>query len=209
MPAVWGRPRRFSSYTPAPMTESASTPRLRITFAIYLALIGATATLGPRDVSGWLYYAMSLTGFVLVCLACLGRVWCSVFIAGHKDAELVTTGPYARCRHPLYAFSMLGALGLGLSSKSWLLCVITVLLIVALLVYAASCEEQWLADSFPEQFQAYVVATPNQWWPGRARGLPGQLDVRPEVFWKAFLDAGSFFLLWLLVAVAAEFRLAG
>ncbi|HEX6637954.1 MAG TPA: hypothetical protein VF033_09885, partial [Steroidobacteraceae bacterium] len=68
------------------MTESASTPRLRITFAIYLALIGATATLGPRAVAGWLHYTMSVAGFVLVCLACLGRVWCSVFIAGHKDA---------------------------------------------------------------------------------------------------------------------------
>ena len=39
--------------------------------------------------------------------------------------------------------------------------------------------------------------------------MPDNLDVRPSVFWKAFLDAGSFFLLWLLVAVAAEFRLAG
>jgi hypothetical protein len=31
--------------------------------------------------------------------------------------------------------------------------------------------------------------------------------VRPAVFWKAFLDAGSFFVLWLLVAMAAEFRM--
>jgi hypothetical protein len=36
--------------------------------------------------------------------------------------------------------------------------------------------------------------------------LPEHLDVRPAVFWKAFLDAGSFFLLWLLVAAAAEIR---
>jgi len=28
----------------------------------------------------------------------------------------------------------------------------------------------------------------------------------PAVFWKSFLDAGSFFLLWLLVALAAEYR---
>jgi hypothetical protein len=26
------------------------------------------------------------------------------------------------------------------------------------------------------------------------------------VFWKAFLDAGSFFLLYVLVAAAAEYR---
>ncbi|HEX6638036.1 MAG TPA: hypothetical protein VF033_10295, partial [Steroidobacteraceae bacterium] len=62
---------------------------------------------------------------------------------------------------------------------------------------------------FPEQFQAYVTATPNLWWPSSGGPLPDHLDVRPAVYWKAFLDAGSFFLLWLLVAVAAEFRLAG
>jgi protein-S-isoprenylcysteine O-methyltransferase Ste14 len=191
------------------MTDSASTPRLRITFAIYIALVAATAVLGPQEVSAWRYYGTGAIGFICVSLACLGRIWCSVFIAGHKDADLVTNGPYARCRHPLYACSTLGALGLGLATQSALLCVAAVLLIMALVVYAASCEEQFLADAFPEQFKAYVQATPNMWWPGRSRLLPEKLDVRPDVFWKAFLDAGSFFLLWLLVSLAAEFRLAG
>ena len=190
------------------MTDSASTPRLRATFAIYLALVATSAVIGPQQVPPWLYYGMSIVGFICVTLACLGRIWSSVFIAGHKDADLVTTGPYARCRHPLYSCSILGALGLGLTTKSWLLCAAVMVLIAALVVYAASCEEQFLADSFPEPFKAYVAATPNMWWPGRAATLPHSLDVRPSVFWKAFLDAGSFFLLWLLVAMATEFRLA-
>ena len=190
------------------MTDSASTPRLRITFAIYVALIATTAIIGPDRLPAWLYYGMSGAGFICVCLACLGRIWCSVFIAGHKDADLITTGPYARCRHPLYACSILGALGLGLATKSLLLCALTVLLITALVVYAAACEEQFLADAFPEPFKAYVESTPNMWWPGRARSLPVHVDVRPEVYWKAFVDAGSFFLLWLLVSGATEFRLA-
>src|ERR1043165_5974054 len=103
---------------------------------------------------------MDLGGFICVCLACLGRIWSSVFIAGHKDSELVTSGPYARCRHPLYACSILGSMGLGLASKSLLLCAVTVFLITALVVYAASCEEQFLADAFPERFKEYVAATP-------------------------------------------------
>jgi protein-S-isoprenylcysteine O-methyltransferase Ste14 len=189
------------------MTESASTPRLRATFAIYLALIAATAVVGPREIpAGW-HYLAGLTGFVCVALACLGRIWCSLFIAGHKDEVLVTTGPYALCRHPLYSFSLLGALGLGLTSRSALLCIAVVVLIAALVIYAASCEEQFLADAFPEEFKAYLAATPNKWIPQSARAqLPAVLDVRPLVFWKAFLDAGSFFVLWVLVAVAAEYR---
>jgi protein-S-isoprenylcysteine O-methyltransferase Ste14 len=188
------------------MTESASTPRLRISFGIYLALIAASAFVGPRDLSPGVYYTASVVGYVLVTLACLGRIWSSVFIAGHKDAVLVTTGPYARCRHPLYGCSILAALGLGLASKSALLCALVVLLIAALVIYAASCEEQFLADAFPEQFKAYVVATPNMWWPRRGAPLPETIDVRPAVFWKAFLDAGSFFLLYVLVSLAADYR---
>jgi protein-S-isoprenylcysteine O-methyltransferase Ste14 len=190
------------------MTDSASTPRLRATFAIYLALIAATTVLGPREMPvGWSYLA-SVLGFACVAVACLGRVWCSLFIAGHKDEVLVTTGPYAHCRHPLYSFSIVGALGLGLASHSALLCAAAVALIAALVTYAASCEEQFLADAFPEEFKTYVAATPNMWWPAlRKAPLPAQLDVRPAVYWKAFLDAGSFFVLYLLVALAAEYRI--
>jgi protein-S-isoprenylcysteine O-methyltransferase Ste14 len=189
------------------MTESASTPRLRATFAIYLALVAATPLVGPREIpAGW-SCLLDIAGFVCVTLACLGRIWCSLFIAGHKDEVLVTTGPYSHCRHPLYSFSILGALGLGFASKSLLLCAVVVMLVAGLVVYAASCEEQFLEDSFPAEFKAYVVATPNMWWPARRRNaLPAQLDVRPAVFWKSFLDAGAFFLLWLLVALAADYR---
>jgi protein-S-isoprenylcysteine O-methyltransferase Ste14 len=190
------------------LTDSASTPRLRATFAIYLALVAASAVVGPRAVDTTAYYVSGVLGFLCVTLACLGRLWTSVFFAGHKDVELVTTGPYALCRHPLYACSMLGALGLGLTSHSLLLCAIVVALIAALVIYAAACEEQFLGDAFPEQFQAYLAATPNKWWPRRGRAaLPDHLDVHPLVYRKAFLDAGSFFALYLLVALAAEYRL--
>ena len=192
------------------MTESASTPRLRVTFATYLALVPATAFLGPVDVANWWYYGAGVAGFVCVALACLGRIWTSSFIAGHKDEVLVTTGPYARCRHPLYACSLVGALGLGLTTRSPLICAVIVALIAALVVYAASCEEQFLADSFPDEFKAYVAATPNKWWPAPPAATQLEvIDVRPAIFWKSFLDAGSFFSLWVLVAIAAEYRLAG
>jgi protein-S-isoprenylcysteine O-methyltransferase Ste14 len=190
------------------MTESASTPRLRATFAIYIGLVAATAIVGPREVGAGAYYTTGIAGFLCVALACLGRIWCSVFIAGHKDELLVTRGPYSLLRHPLYAFSMLGALGLGLTSRSWLLAITVIVLIAALVVYAASCEEQFLAEQFPEEFQAYVAAVPHKWWPSALRSvLPENLDVRPAVLWKSFLDAGAFLALWVLVAMAAEYRM--
>jgi protein-S-isoprenylcysteine O-methyltransferase Ste14 len=189
------------------MTDSASTPRLRATFAIYLALIAAAAIVGPSQMTPAIFHAAGVVGFLLVAFACLGRIWCSVFIAGHKDETLVAHGPFAKARHPLYAFSLVGALGLGITSRSLLLCAIVVVLIAALVIYAAACEEQFLADTFPEQYQAYVTTVPRKWWPSFAHvPLPARLDVRPAVYWKAFLDAASFFVLYLLVHLAAAFR---
>jgi hypothetical protein len=90
-----------------------------------------------------------------------------------------------------------------------LLCAIVVVFISALVIYAAACEEQFLADAFPDAFREYLAATPNKWLPGRRKtALPEHLDVHPAVFWKSFLDAGSFFALYLLVAFAAEYRLS-
>jgi protein-S-isoprenylcysteine O-methyltransferase Ste14 len=185
-----------------------STPRLRATYAIYLALVAAAAVVGPTHVSDSAYYLCGALGYLLVAAACLGRIWASAFIAGHKDSKLITTGPYAACRHPLYACSVLGALGLGLTTRSILLCAVLVVLIASLMVYAASGEEQFLADAFPEEFKAYVAATPNRWWPRLTRAAPPErIDVRPPVFWKSFLDAGSFFLLYVLVTLATAYRL--
>ena len=135
------------------MTESPSTPRLRATFAIYLALVAATPLVGPREIASGLSHLLGIAGFACVTLACLGRVWCSLFIAGHKDETLVTSGPYACCRHPLYSFSILGALGMGFASKSLLLGAAVVLLVAGLVTYAASCEEQFLEDAFAEKFK--------------------------------------------------------
>jgi protein-S-isoprenylcysteine O-methyltransferase Ste14 len=192
------------------MTQSTSTPRLRATFAIYLALLVAAAFVGPREFGPLTYYVTGIAGFLCVAAACLGRIWCSVFIAGHKDASLITTGPYAACRHPLYSLSLLGALGLGLTTRSAVLSAIVLLLIFALVVAAAAREERFLAGAFPAEFAAYAAATPNKWWPAIPRTPPPEsIEVRPSVYWKAFLDAGSFLLLWLLVAVATECRLTG
>jgi len=77
------------------MTESASTPRLRATFAIYLSLVAATPLVGPREMASGLSYLLSVVGFICVAVACLGRIWCSLFIAGHKGETLVTSHTFA------------------------------------------------------------------------------------------------------------------
>ena len=57
---------------------------------------------------------MMLAGCTLVGIATVGRLWCALYIAGYKTDKLITSGPYSMCRNPLYFFSLLGGIGVGL-----------------------------------------------------------------------------------------------
>jgi protein-S-isoprenylcysteine O-methyltransferase Ste14 len=191
-------------------TVSASTPRLRATFYGYLALLALTAVNRPAVAPPIVEALLAVTAMLAVSASALGRIWCSVFIAGRKDAQLVTTGPYAMCRHPLYALSMLAAAGLGMASGSVVLTAVVLLMLAVLFRRAAAAEEQVLAELHGAAFARYVAATP-RFWP---RGGPHDpwhetVLVRPRVLWKAFLDAGSILLLLALILLAASLQRAG
>ncbi len=79
--------------------------------------------------------------------------------------KLVTGGPYAHARHPLYAVEMITVIGTALQFAapwSWVLA----LLVVTLLWIRSHFEEQVLADTYPE-YAAYRAKT--------ARFIPGVL----------------------------------
>ncbi len=63
-------------------------------------------------------HALFVAGVVLVGVATVGRLWCALYIGGRKNAVLVTEGPYAMTRNPLYFFSFLGFVGLGLATEA-------------------------------------------------------------------------------------------
>jgi len=192
-------------YNPyASMTTSASTPRLRLTLLWYLGLVAAAAftrTAAPPAPAAVLIDALAL---LLVGIAVLGRIWCSVYIAGRKDEQLVMDGPYSTCRHPLYTLSLVGGAGLGLATHSMLLTGATLLLLGTLFTRAAVAEEAFLAQRHGDAFHAYAQAT-RRFWPRFVRYVaPERLQIQPRVLWKAFVDAGAFVLLYALVVVARQ-----
>ena len=134
------------------MTTSASTPRLRVTLLWYLCLLLLTAVTRSAPLPVLLRGALDLLALLTIVAACLGRVWCSVFIAGRKDAELVTNGPYALCRHPLYTLSLLGGVGLGLATHSFTLTIATLVVQGVLFSRAAREEERFMTARFDVRY---------------------------------------------------------
>src|SRR5688500_5721815 len=59
-----------------------------------------------------------MSGLALVGVATVGRLWCSLYINSHKESALVTVGPYSITRNPLYFFSFLGFIGVGLATET-------------------------------------------------------------------------------------------
>lgn len=88
------------------------------------------------------------------------RIWSILYVGGRKGRELVTTGPYAATRNPLYV----GTLCFGLSCAAFLQSLIVLAAtVVGGLVYryrVIPAEERALEALHGEAYRAYRAATP-------------------------------------------------
>lgn len=187
------------------MTISASTPRIRVTqvwYGIVLILVAISERTGFAG--EW----ADLLGFLLMMAAALGRLWASAHIAGYKDKRLITFGPYSVCRHPLYAFSLLGGLGVGLVTHSVSITIATVLVLGALHLRAIQAEERYLLERHGESFERYRQQTPMLWPSWKHRNSPDETTLNLSIYRKAFLDAGTFVALYVLIRVLDAARAA-
>jgi protein-S-isoprenylcysteine O-methyltransferase Ste14 len=191
------------------MAVSSSTPRIRLTQALYVGLLLVVALTGGRAFEAAAGLAAQAAGFALVAAGTLWRMWASVFVAGRKDVELVDAGPYARCRHPLYFGSLVAAIGLGLSTRSLALAIAVPLSMAALAGFAMRREESFLADRFGPQWEEYRRRVPALWPRGGRIPATARRDVAVDVYFKAFLDAATVFGLWLLVVALDSLRSMG
>jgi protein-S-isoprenylcysteine O-methyltransferase Ste14 len=124
--------------------------------AIAFACLGATRWHTHSPVS--LALESTSVGFLLA--GAIGRIWCSVHIAGRKNALVVAQGPYSVCRNPLYFFSMFAFMGAGLAFEPF-----TVFAIFAAVFFATHWptilgEERYLRSVFGADHDAYCARVP-------------------------------------------------
>lgn len=157
--------------------------------------------------SGW-HEMIEYVGFLLLIIAAQGRVWSMVYIVGRKNRELCQSGPYSLMRNPLYFFSFLGVLGLGLALQQVLLGLIAAVGFLAYYEAVIRGEERILKSIHGEAFGAYCDQVPRFWprlaWPDGGNDTlllhvgPFMRGLR-EVFWFLAVIIFAEILEWVHV----------
>lgn len=133
-----------------------------VVLVVLLRLFGVTK-------SFFLYYIqiepVRIAGAVLVFLGILLAFWARYYLGRNwgmplsekEGAELVTTGPYAYIRNPIYAGVLLALIGSALVfGVLWLLVIV---LYAGYFIYSVFGEEKIMERLFPNQYPAYKART--------------------------------------------------
>lgn len=148
-------------------------------------------------------------GFVMVLVCFLGRLWSILFVGGRKNDELIVSGPFSMTQNPLYFFSTVGAVGIGLMFGSALAAAMLGLASYLVFRFTARKEAEFLAGKFGAVHAAYAERTPRFW--------PNPLLYRDEDHWlfstralrNTFRDGLYFLALFPVIEAVEYFRLSG
>lgn len=149
-----------------------STPSRVIRTALFL--IGVALLCLPNLPIPWLYthwirpsYATFYGGAALTATGLLFCIWARVHLGRNwsssvtikENHELITTGPYALVRHPIYTGLLIGFLGTALAITQMRGLVAFPLFFFSLW-YKLRLEETWMRTQFGEAYVAYARRTP-------------------------------------------------
>lgn len=152
---------------------------------------------------------METAGLVLVLACFLGRLWSILYVGGRKNDELIVMGPFSMTRNPLYFFSTVGAVGIGLIFGSVLAAATLGLVSFLVFRFTARKEAEFLADKFGAAYVAYAERTPSFW--------PNPTLYRDQDQWlfstsalrSTFRDGLYFLAVFPLIEAVEYFRMAG
>ena len=170
--------------------------RLRATLLIlflFIFLAFSRSSLTPATLA-----QLQWAGGIIIGLSVLIRTLSSVYVAGYKNRQLITQGPYSLSRNPLYVAWLVGAFGMGLVVGSPILAIALAAAIFVIYTKAILLEEKRLSAQFPSTWQEYVANTPR--WLGKSSNSNWQpaSPARPKLVGYAFLEGSSMLVVYPL-----------
>jgi protein-S-isoprenylcysteine O-methyltransferase Ste14 len=174
--------------------------------AVGLALVAVRSRWGATSATG---ESLSVAGLCLAMIGGLGRIWCNLFISGHKSKDLITVGPYSLCRNPLYFFSAIGLIGIGMATCTF---VVPALLAFAFAVYYPSviaAEEERLHRNHGSAFDHYRKTVPAFFPKVSGYREPESYTFSPQALRRILGDSFWFVFLASLANVLAELQSRG
>jgi len=108
----------------------------------------------------WMGAAVMIAGLLFAVWARehLGRNW-SRSVTIKQDHELITSGPYAAVRHPIYTGILTGFLGMAIAISQVRGFIVFVLIFLVFRL-KLGIEEQWMSSQFGETYATYAQQTP-------------------------------------------------
>ena len=148
--------------------QGPSRPLRGALYVVGAALIFLTPSLGPLDdrfvpalvevgAAGWILTAVGML-FSVWARVTLGRNWSASVVLKHGQ-ELISTGPYALVRHPIYTGLLVALTGTALYNGRWRALLGLACFAISFWLKARS-EEDLLEGEFGEQYRSYRARTP-------------------------------------------------
>jgi protein-S-isoprenylcysteine O-methyltransferase Ste14 len=175
------------------MAEKLNKNRIRDTRLIALVAV-ATFLFTESSAPFLVHEACEFVGFMLVVTCVLGRLYSTTFIGGVKNQRLLTSGPFAMVRNPLYFFSLTGVVGIGLMSASFTVLAVLFATFYTIFSRMITREEAFLLEKFGKEYATYSAKTPRLWPHFKKYQAPQTIEVRPQYVLNAIHDCFFWFL---------------
>jgi len=140
-----------------------------------------------------------ISGLFLLSICSLGRLWALMYISGNKRRELVTEGPYSIVRHPLYLFSLIGAIGIGLASENLLILALIIIFYLFYYPFTILAEEIKLTNKFGNRYLEYMKMTPRFLPKFSLYKEPEEFSVKTTAFVRNF--ANGMWFIWTFILI--------
>jgi protein-S-isoprenylcysteine O-methyltransferase Ste14 len=168
--------------------------------AVFWAAVAATLVMTrPSTENAYTHSLIDLAAYGLVTAATLGRLWCSLYVRGRKSKYLCQDGPYSVCRNPLYLFSLLGVMGVALSSERLALMIVLPVLFSGYYLAVIRSEEKRLQTLFGEEYEAYCARVPRVVPHVKGYSTPETVTVTVDHYLLGIMKAMGY--LWILFLV--------